>query len=298
MLCHYDIKPENILLAEDGRAKVSDFGIAHVLHGVGGTVLSMTQTGFQPGTLVYMSPEQVLGKPVDARSDVYQVGELLYEMLAGKHYIDLAEIERLARDSSGNNSLRMQAKVFDLLADAICVKPTIALKPLRPDAPDELRGIIEAVLCKKTSERPTTANALASELRDYAQEKLPVALNDARVHLDLGNAYGMQGRWDDAISEYQAALRIDPNYATAYNNLPERRARSVVGVRLFSAVRSCSADSCATNCQVVSVARKTRQDLFKRPKPNGHIVSRACQDVSSRRPGNHLDHICVPLEGA
>jgi serine/threonine protein kinase len=91
-IVHRDIKPENILLTEDGRAKVSDFGIAHVPRGEGGT--SLTQAGFQPGTLVYMSPEQVLGKPVDARSDVYQVGELLYEMLAGRHYIDLAEIER------------------------------------------------------------------------------------------------------------------------------------------------------------------------------------------------------------
>jgi serine/threonine-protein kinase len=59
---------------------VSDFGIAHVPRGAGGT--SLTQVGFQPGTLVYMSPEQVLGKPVDARSDVYQVGELLYDLRA------------------------------------------------------------------------------------------------------------------------------------------------------------------------------------------------------------------------
>ena len=93
-----------------------------------------------------MSPEQVLGKPVDARSDVYQMGELLHEMLAGKHYIDLAEIERQARDSTGNNTLRMQAKVFDLLADAVCVKPPVPLKSLRPEIPGQLATTVEAAL--------------------------------------------------------------------------------------------------------------------------------------------------------
>jgi serine/threonine protein kinase/Tfp pilus assembly protein PilF len=164
-IVHRDLKPENILLTEDSRAKVSDFGIAHVPRSAGGT--SLTQAGFQPGTLVYMSPEQVLGKTVDARSDVYQVGELLYEMLAGRHYIDLAEIERHARDSTGNNALRMQAKIFDLLADAVCVRPPAALKPLRPDAPDELRGVVKAALAKNPSERPQDMSALARLLGDW-----------------------------------------------------------------------------------------------------------------------------------
>jgi tetratricopeptide (TPR) repeat protein len=269
-IVHRDIKPENILLTEDGRAKVSDFGIAHVPRGAGGT--SLTQAGFQPGTLVYMSPEQVLGKPVDARSDVYQVGELLYEMLAGKHYIDLAEIERQARESTGNNSLRMQAKVFDLLADAVCVKPPTALKSLRPDAPDELRGIIKVALAKNPSERPQDMPALARLLNDClgaytlsakvgslsggiieavtsataAQGDLsrlhqvstkavrdsgvarprrsPIrnpraAIRIAQKHLDLGNDYGQQGRWKDAVHEYTAALHADPYLAEAHSCL-------------------------------------------------------------------------------
>jgi len=85
-IVHRDVKPENILLTADGRAKVGDFGIAHVPRGAGST--SLTQAGFQPGTLLYMSPEQIRGRPVDGRSDVYQVGVLLYEMLAGRHYVN------------------------------------------------------------------------------------------------------------------------------------------------------------------------------------------------------------------
>jgi len=158
-IIHRDIKPENILLTEDVHAKVSDFGVAHVPRAAGGT--SLTQAGFQPGTLVYMSPEQVLGRPVDARSDVYQVGELLYEMLAGKHYIDLAEIERQARDSTGNNALRMQAKVFDLLADAVCVKLPISLERLRPEASGELKRITELTLAKQVDMRPKLEELVA-----------------------------------------------------------------------------------------------------------------------------------------
>jgi len=79
---HRDIKPENILL-HDGRATVADFGIALAVSAAGGT--RMTQTGLSLGTPQYMSPEQAMGeKQVDARSDVYALGAVLYEMLTGE----------------------------------------------------------------------------------------------------------------------------------------------------------------------------------------------------------------------
>jgi len=77
---HRDIKPENILL-EDGQAVVADFGIARALHAAEGGKL--TETGLALGTAAYMSPEQATGEQVDGRSDIYSLGCVLYEMLAG-----------------------------------------------------------------------------------------------------------------------------------------------------------------------------------------------------------------------
>ncbi len=76
---HRDMKPANIFLCDDGSVRVMDFGIAKALEDS-----PLTRTGAIIGTLVYMSPEQTQGKPVDARSDIYSLGLFFYEMLAGK----------------------------------------------------------------------------------------------------------------------------------------------------------------------------------------------------------------------
>ena len=77
-LVHRDVKPQNVLLNGDGRAKVTDFGIAHTID-----VDGMTQTGTVLGTSNYIAPEQATGNRVDAHSDVYALGAVLYELLAG-----------------------------------------------------------------------------------------------------------------------------------------------------------------------------------------------------------------------
>jgi serine/threonine-protein kinase len=80
-IVHRDIKPENILLS-GGHARVADFGIARAVTAAGGA--SLTETGLAVGTPAYMSPEQGSGEEVDARTDVYSLGCVVYEMLAGE----------------------------------------------------------------------------------------------------------------------------------------------------------------------------------------------------------------------
>jgi eukaryotic-like serine/threonine-protein kinase len=78
---HRDIKPENIMLTRKGDVKVADFGLAQISHG---EQLHLTQEGVTMGTPLYMSPEQVQGKKLDHRSDIYSFGVTCYHMLAGR----------------------------------------------------------------------------------------------------------------------------------------------------------------------------------------------------------------------
>ncbi|MET0727261.1 MAG: protein kinase [Acidimicrobiales bacterium] len=117
-LVHRDIKPANILLSGDGRVKVADFGIAKAL-----AEADLTQPGLMVGTAKYLAPEQVRGEAVDARTDLYSVGVVLYEMLCGRPPFvadtDAATaLARLQRDPLRPRQVR--ASVPKGLEDVVC----------------------------------------------------------------------------------------------------------------------------------------------------------------------------------
>jgi eukaryotic-like serine/threonine-protein kinase len=139
---HRDIKPENTLL-QDGSALVADFGIALAVHQAGGS--RMTQTGMSLGTPAYMSPEQAMGeREIGARSDVYALGAMTYEMLAGEPPF------------TGPNSQAIVAKVL--------TEQPPPLRPKRPTVPPAAEAAILTALQKLPADRWGTAREFADAL--------------------------------------------------------------------------------------------------------------------------------------
>ena len=138
---HRDIKPENILLSE-GHALVCDFGIARAVSRAGGKRL--TDAGFAVGTLSYMSPEQGAGDPVDGRGDLYSLGCVVYEMLAG------------AVPFSGPSAIAIIAKRFG--------EPAALMRNRRPEVPQEVdaavRKALEPVPANRFEDMAAFSNAL------------------------------------------------------------------------------------------------------------------------------------------
>lgn len=137
-LIHRDVKPENVLIADDGRIKVGDFGLARAIS-------ANTSTGALIGTVAYLAPELVLGQPADARSDIYSAGIMLYEMLTGK------------QPYAGDSPIQVAYQHVN----AVVGRPSEAAPGLAQDL-DELVQWCTAV---DAENRPVDGTALLTELR-------------------------------------------------------------------------------------------------------------------------------------
>ncbi|WP_104175471.1 Stk1 family PASTA domain-containing Ser/Thr kinase [Arthrobacter sp. Y81] len=165
-LIHRDIKPENVLIADDGRIKLGDFGLARA-------VTTSTSTGALIGTVAYLSPELVLGRTADARSDIYSVGIMLYEMITGKQPFDGEVPIQVAYQHVNSSVEAPSANVPGLAAEV-----------------DEL---VQWCTARDPEQRPVDGNALLSELRhirtnltDAELDLQPPAATAAVAHSPAG----------------------------------------------------------------------------------------------------------------
>ena len=143
---HRDIKPSNIILQTDGQIKITDFGIAHIEDS---TATLQTQAGEIMGTPAYMSPEQVLGKQVDGRSDIFSLGVVLYELSTGKRPFG----------GAGKNL----ATIFNEIIQENPTEPALAAEG--GVVPPGLSGTIMKCLSKSQDARFQTGKDLADALR-------------------------------------------------------------------------------------------------------------------------------------
>ncbi len=153
-IVHRDVSPHNVMISWEGQVKILDFGIARARGAGGSKAAAQAEQETIKGKVAYMSPEQALGRPLDARSDLYSLGVLMYELLTGdllyRGQDRLAALEQVRTQS---------------------IPPILERAP---DLPDELARIVDRALARDVADRYASARELQMALADFLHRSDPV----------------------------------------------------------------------------------------------------------------------------
>jgi serine/threonine-protein kinase len=188
-IVHRDIKPSNVRLLDDGTVKIMDFGIAKL-----GASHHITKTGMMVGTVHYMSPEQVRGKPLDGRSDVFSTGVILYELLAGE------------RPFRGEDVTEILYKIVNEEPASPDLSASAGLAP-------RLQEILARALAKDAAARYPGAAALGADLSTLLEEarraQAPGEADAAEGLAAAKRALG-EGHVEEAIARLRGLVAAHP----------------------------------------------------------------------------------------
>lgn len=202
-IVHRDMKPENVLISDEGTVKVADFGIARLIDepGVGGTA---TKTGSTVGTPQYMSPEQVASSRVDGRSDLYSAGVMFYELVTGQPPF-------VASESDGP---------FTLMAKHVQAPPQPP-SVFRPGLNPELEQVILKSLAKRPEERFQTGAEFDAAISAVADQMVPGWQRSLEPSADLSRMVTTPPAPVTAVPSTPIGMAISqPSSIVAYNPAP------------------------------------------------------------------------------
>jgi serine/threonine protein kinase len=241
-IVHRDLKPANVMITDDNRVKVLDFGLAKAVAAdpsAEATLAPFEQTGIGEvlGTLPYMSPEQISGRDVDHRTDIFSLGVLLHLLVTGR------------RPFGGTSSAE--------LASAILRDPAPLVTELLPGFPSDLARIIQRCLEKDPRDRIQTARDVANEFRHLARRASANETEGAR----LG-----QGFWVAVLPFRYAG--VGPDLAALADGLTEE---IVTGLSRFSYLRVISRSSTARYAQQAVDVRIAAKELGARYVMEGSL---------------------------
>jgi serine/threonine-protein kinase len=274
---HRDIKPGNILIGSTGQVKVTDFGIARAL---GAAVEEgLTQTGSVMGTATYLSPEQAQGSQPDPRSDIYSLGVVMYEMVAGR------------APFIGDNAVGIAYQQVH------GVPP--ALSEFASDAPREFEAIVAKCMAKSADRRYVNANALRDDLRRFSAGEEVVALTDVQGRKTQSQSTDTMAipiiSSTPVIASTPEATDDKDLYEDLYDDFAPRRAASYIFGAVFTAIILLAAGvfiyrtvdrGSATSLTIPDVTNRTQAeasqlllDMGLTPIPNAVINDAVGDDI-------------------